>query len=127
MKKAVLLLVVWLWVLPFTKAQVVVGGVDVNKLDIQYIRLMGYDKLTGVMKTSSEAVVWLDIGQGIDFRKSNEFLKPVNDQEPVRFRSVTEVLNYLYKNGWELIEQYQLDPNSFHYYILQRRSSAPTK
>ncbi|GAB4042571.1 hypothetical protein [Spirosoma jeollabukense] len=125
MKKAILTLItIWFLASGYVKAQVVVNGTNVNNLDIQYIKLIGYDKWSVHSKTSSEAMVWLDFGQGLDLRKSSEFLKPVNGEEPVHFKSVIEALNYLYRNGWELIQQYQPEPNSYQHYVLQRSAGS---
>ncbi|CAN5317069.1 hypothetical protein BH09BAC4_BH09BAC4_02390 [soil metagenome] len=127
MKKAILTLItIWFSASVYVKAQVVVNGTNVNNLDIQYIKLIGYDKWSVHSKTSSEAMVWLDFGQGLDLRKSSEFLRPAegNGQEPVHFKSVIEALNYLYRNGWELIQQYQPEPNSYQHYVLQRSAGS---
>jgi hypothetical protein len=94
--------------------QIIVGSVNINNLDIQYIEMLGYNR------PSNAASIWLDFGQNYDPGRSGEFLKPINDQERVRFRSLLDALNYFYKNGWELVQAYAV--GEFHHYVLQRKS-----
>ena len=98
------------------KAQIIAGGINVNGLDIQYMELIG------VNRSTSEASVWIDFGQNYDASKSSEFLKPISDHEGVRFTSVVEALNYIYKNGWELVNVYIPSPNAYRHYVLKRRN-----
>lgn len=101
------------------KAQLVVDSVDINKLDIEYIKLAGCDVVSGFSSLSKRASVWIDFGQGGGQRNNNMFLKP-DQQQP--FNSTVEALNYCCKNGWELV-QYTSEPNSTcHNYLLKRRN-----
>ncbi|WP_240543432.1 hypothetical protein [Spirosoma foliorum] len=104
------------------QAQLIVGGVNIDTLNIQYIELIGYKR------SSLETSVWIDFGRGFDGYKASEFLKPINNHQSVRFFSIVEALNYVYKNGWELvtIDGTSTVPSStvYHRYILRRRNQA---
>lgn len=108
----------WLVGAGAAKAQIRVGSINIDSLDIQYIELIGFNRSTW------EASVWIDFGRNYTTTKSSEFLKPVNDHEGVRFASVVEALNYIYKNGWELVNVYIPSPDSPRHYVLQRRNRA---
>lgn len=119
MKKILLaILTCWLVGVGTAKAQIMVGSINVDSLDIQYIELIGFNRSTW------EASVWIDFGRNYNASKSSEFLKPVNDHEGVRFASVVEALNYVYKNGWELVNVYVPSPDASRHYVLRRRSQA---
>ncbi|QDK79457.1 hypothetical protein EXU85_12930 [Spirosoma sp. KCTC 42546] len=119
MKKILLaILTCWLVGVGTAKAQIMVGSINVDSLDIQYIELIGFNRSTW------EASVWIDFGRNYTANKSSEFLKPLNDHEWVRFASVVDALNYIYKNGWELVNVYVPSPDAPRHYVLQRRSQA---
>ncbi|ADB39697.1 hypothetical protein [Spirosoma linguale] len=104
-------------------AQLIVDTININKLDIEYIRLTGCDIFNGFSRQSAQASVWIDFGQGNDQRTNKEFLKP--DQQ-TRFSSTVAALNYCYKNGWEVV-QYESGPNSACHTFLLRRRNPSTK
>ena len=108
----------WLVGVGSANAQLIVGSINVDSLDIQYMELIGFNRST------SEASVWIDFGRNYNASKSSEFLKPVTDHEGVRFASVVEALNYLYKNGWELVNMYVPSPDASRHYVLKRRRQA---
>ncbi len=118
-KKLILILLLGFTSLIPVTAQIRVGSTNIDSLDIHYIELVGFNR------TGYQASVWLDFGQNYDLTKVGEFLKPVNDHERVRFKSVVDALNYLYKNGWEFIQSYaagDYQRGEYQHYVLQRRS-----
>ncbi|WP_020604729.1 hypothetical protein [Spirosoma spitsbergense] len=113
-KKLVLLLLLGFLGLSIANAQIRVGNVNVDSLDIHYIELIGQNR------SNYEASIWVDFGRGYELNRAGEFLKPINDHERVRFKSVVDALNYFYKNGWEVIQAYAT--GDYQHYVLQRRS-----
>ena len=89
MKKVLMLLVCFglLGLMP-VRAQVIVNGVNLDKLDIMYIRLIAHEATLAKFK------VWVDYGNGWS-REGEELLRPIkNRQEGERFLSVIDALNY---------------------------------
>ncbi|MBK6903763.1 MAG: hypothetical protein IPH04_13410 [Saprospirales bacterium] len=78
----------------FSYAQVMVNGVDINKLDIQYIEIYAASGLG--------ASVRINYGQATTNIMTffDPFIDP-RDSKP--FRNSVAALNYLYQNGWELM------------------------
>ncbi|MFC5412596.1 hypothetical protein ACFPMF_24945 [Larkinella bovis] len=82
------------------KAQLVVNRVNLNQLDIQYCQLICvYPDLGG------KARVYVDYGQA-GFREgvNSELRIPDGEGKPVeRFDTVMQAINYVEKNGWEVV------------------------
>ena len=94
-----ILIAVLIFVTNFCTAQVYVNQIDVNKFDYQYLEMWEhFDKQTGMF------YAMVDYGQNSLKSLNAENLK-VNEQngKPMEFKSVISILNFLYKNGWELV------------------------
>jgi hypothetical protein len=118
-KKLILLLLFGFTGFTTANAQIIVGSTNIDSLDIQYIEVFGQNRST------YQASIWVDFGRGYELSKAGEFLKPINDHERVRFKSVVDALNYFYKNGWEVIQSYaagDYQRGEYLHHVLQRRS-----
>lgn len=103
------------------KAQFTVKGTVINELDIQYVELVVSTK-PGIYNSSrTQPRIWLDFGRGLDTTQAGEVVKLVKGVAPVNFKSAIDALNYVYKNGWDLLYQYPLSQSNTYHYILRRR------
>jgi hypothetical protein len=94
-----ILIAVLIFVTNFCIAQVYVNQIDVNKFDYQYLEMWEhFDKQTGMF------YAMVDYGQN-SLRSLNAENLKVNEQngKPMEFKSVISILNFLYRNGWELV------------------------
>lgn len=83
----------------FCSAQVLVNQIDVNKFDYQYLEVWEhYNNANG------KFYAMIDYGQiiiaenGNAQRRVNE-----NNGQPKEFNSIVSILNFLHRNGWELV------------------------
>lgn len=94
-------------------SQVMVDSVDINKLDIQYIELYAASSLGTSVR----------INYGQSDTKLMTFFDPLIDpttQKP--FRNTIAALNFLYRNGWELVlPSFAMGDGEHPTYMLQRR------
>lgn len=81
-------------------SQVSVDGVDVNKEDVEYITMTAYLKPL----TANKYGVVIDYGQQMKF--AQEVRITDKDGKAVTFNGAVHALNFLNKNGWELVEVY---------------------
>jgi chloramphenicol O-acetyltransferase len=94
-----ILIAVLILVANFCAAQVFVNQIDVNKFDYQYLEMWEhYNKQTGKFNAL------IDYGQNVQKSNNNESIR-MNQQngEPMTFNSIIAILNFLHKNGWELV------------------------
>lgn len=96
MKKYILSVVLGLLLGPLAYAQVFVNGVNINELDIVYCQLIAVDP--GLM---GNAIVRIDYGQPRPMVKRPDVAGP--NRQPIRFNSVVDALNFMVRNGWELV------------------------
>jgi hypothetical protein len=98
------------------QSQVIVDGVDVNDLDIQYVDLVGRARFLSLTKIK----VFVDYGQDFSWRQQT-----IEDAsgERTSFNSMTDALNFMYKNGWEFVSNYHIDNDGelTYHYILKRQ------
>ena len=94
-----ILIAVLIFITNFCTAQVFVNQIDINKFDYQYLEMWEhFDKQTGMF------YAMVDYGQN-SLRSINAENLKVNEQngKPKEFKSVISILNFLHKNGWELV------------------------
>jgi hypothetical protein len=79
--------------------QVLVNGVDINKLDVAYCQLIGVNATI-----LSRPRVWIDYGQigFVEINSNRQNISEINGQA-IEFNSVIDALNFFIKNGWELV------------------------
>ena len=94
-----ILIAVMIFVANFCSAQVYVNNIDVNKFDYQYLEMWEHFN-----KSTGKFYALIDYGQMTNSSSSRESFK-VNhlNGNPMEFNSIISILNYLYKNGWELV------------------------
>jgi 3-dehydroquinate dehydratase len=93
------------------QAQVMVNGVNINDLGIHYVEIYGATGLNSVRINfgQSNTKVWLNFD-------------PLTDSEGEPFRNTIAALNYLHKNGWELVlPASQWGDDEVYAYLLRRR------
>jgi hypothetical protein len=99
-------------------AQVIVDGVDINDLDLQYVELVGQTRFISLTKIK----VFVDYGQDFSWRQQT-----IEDESGERssFNSMVDALNFMYSNGWEFVSNYHIDNDGSltYHYILQRQVS----
>jgi hypothetical protein len=83
------------------RGQMKVGGVDISKVGVEYVELGGYDHV-------SVFYAFLDYGQ----KSGSSAYQIQNDKgEPASFKSSIDALNFVCKNGWELVSSYSTQEN----------------
>jgi len=95
-KKYVFSAILGLLLSPLAYAQVFVNGVNINELDIAYCQLIAVDP--GLI---GNAIIRIDYGQPRPMVKRPDISGP--DKQLVRFNSVVDALNFMVRNGWELV------------------------
>lgn len=76
-----------------THGQVIVNGVNINDLDIQYIEMHAPVGLGGQVR--------INYGQVNSNLWTN--FDPLTDPAGAPFRNTIAALNFLYQNGWDLV------------------------
>jgi len=117
MKRLTLLVAVFATSIMFTFGQVSVEGVDINKLDIKYCQLLGYNKsLVG-----QKIIVVVDYGQKFKAFQSQLIKGP--DGKAVVFNTMIDALNFMENNGWEYVNNYAISTgnNSTYHFLLRKK------
>lgn len=100
-------------------AQVFVGDVDINKLDIEYCEIVGQRKFL-----SSKVKVTVDYGQKRgDVSKSK--IKDANGKTK-SFLGIIDALNFMNKNGWEWADSFIVTHKEklvYHYLLKKMKES----
>ncbi len=104
-------------------AQLMVNRVDVNSLDIQYCQLVG-----GYSNWGTKVTVYLDYGQANFQRAAYWELRRIDSlgKYTERFDTIMQAVNYVGKNGWEVVS-FQIIPanrdsyNQFIYLMRKKR------
>ena len=101
-------------------AQLVINQVDINQLNIEYCQL--------ICNSSTRPRVYIDYGQA-NFRENsaNELRNLDEERQPTeRFGSVMQAVNFVEKNGWEVVS-FQVthtgagSPSEFIYLMRRKR------
>ncbi|MCH7928630.1 MAG: hypothetical protein IID03_11745 [Candidatus Dadabacteria bacterium] len=99
-----------------TYSQVTVEGIDINKLNITYCTLIGFNKSLFGQKI----IITIDYGQKHKFAQS-QLIKD-SKGKPIIFNTTIDALNFMEKNGWEYVHNYAITyGNGFIYHFLLRR------
>ncbi len=93
------LIAVLILVANYCTAQIYVNQIDVNKFDYQYLELWEHFN-----KQSGKFYAMVDYGQDAPKSSHSESYKvDERNGEPKKFNSTIAMLNFMYKNGWELV------------------------
>ena len=96
-KKTLMLLFVLVSSTQLAQSQVLISGKDINQLDIQYCIVEVYNH-----SLKREVNAEINYGQ----RLVNARMTKIENRDGSikRFNSLVDVLNFMYKNGWEYVE-----------------------
>ena len=112
-------LLFFVFLLPFipSSAQIIVNKVDVNDRPLQYIEV--WEKFN---KDNGKVFALLDYGQQDDLNDKEGMHLFVTNKEgqKLQFNSVVDALNFLYRNGWEVLHVKNTD--GIQSYILRKRT-----
>lgn len=92
MKISYLSLLILLFICAETSAQVLIDGIDINKLDLTYCQLTAQNG-------QDQAKVWIDYGKPVN--APSVVTEP--NGPPVEFGTVIDALNFMTAHGWELV------------------------
>jgi len=112
-----LILPIFICLATFCNAQVYVGQVDINKRYIQYLEI--WEK---PIDDSNRFYALVDYGQ-VDNSKEdklgiNLIISNMKGAK-MEFNGVIDVLNYMYRNGWKVMNVKSID--GYESYVMQRR------
>lgn len=100
------------------QAQVMVGKTDINSRYIQYVEI--WDK---PIKASDKAMAMVDFGQNSpeDSKdKTGAWAITNRTGQAMEFNGVVDILNYMYRNGWEVMSSKSID--GYESYFMKRRA-----
>lgn len=104
MKKIILILAASLTILT-ARSQVIAGDVNVNDLDITLCELQVIRK---AMSMSGKVTIAVDYGQ-----EPGKFIGVTDTAgKLITFNGIIEALNYMEKNGWQYLNNYESSENS---------------
>jgi hypothetical protein len=100
------------------KSQILVDNVDIAKLNVKYIQLVGTSKPFNI----SEVVINVDYGQDIRWNSPRQTIKGP-DGKDMTFESMIGALNYFESNGYDFVsrETVTVGQQNVYHYILRRR------
>lgn len=114
-----ILIAALIFVANYGTAQVYVNNIDVNKFDYAYVEMWEhYNKQNG------KYYALVDYGQVTTTTSNRENFR-VNHLNggPMEFNSIVSILNFLHKNGWELVSI--KTTGEIDSYIMKRISEMP--
>lgn len=80
-------------------AQLIVDGMNINEMDIQYCNARVYARSI----VSKQVRVTIDYGQKVKLNASQVI---ESDGQEVYFLSEVALMNHMYKNGWRFLDSY---------------------
>ncbi|RYC71170.1 MULTISPECIES: hypothetical protein [Spirosoma] len=118
-------LIGWLTSLSYwATAQVFVDGVDISKEEITYCQL-----LTGSARATASTYAYIDYGQPSPYARRQVISG--TDRQQIRFGSSMDALNFMVRNGWELVSSHiNSDKDGAaerYYYLLRKRTAGSVK
>lgn len=116
MKKLVLILAICI-TCSLLKAQLTVDGVEINKLSVNYIEIVGTD--VGIF--SKKLVVAIDYGQEKKNFSSPSFVK--DERGTHVFYSMVDALNFFENNGWQYVNNYlvTVQTTNVYHFLLKKK------
>ncbi len=98
--------------------QVIINGVDINALKINYCEIIGFD--FGLPK--SKIMINIDYGQS--FVPGEQMNIESRQGRPIIFNSMVDALNFMKRNGWLYVNQYALatgNTNKVYRILLEKK------
>lgn len=101
----------------FSQAQTV-NDVPLKDVDVEYIEIVGSANLF-----STKLNIRLDFGQENKFWTNKEYLLKDAEGKKIEFNSMIDALNFMSKNGYELITPYVVTDStvSVYHYLLRKK------
>lgn len=113
MKKLILPLLLLISTISF--GQIYVGKSDINTRYLQYIEI--WDK---PIKSIEKSYALVDYGQISDDDNNASWTISNRNGSPLEFNGTVDVLNYMYRNGWEIMHNKTTD--GYESYLMKRRA-----
>lgn len=113
MKKLILPLLLLVSTISF--GQIFVGKADINTRHLQYIEI--WDK---PIKSIGKSYALVDYGQMSDNDNKVSWRISNRNGAPIEFNGVVDVLNYMYRNGWEIMHNKSTE--GYESYLMKRRA-----
>ena len=112
MKKLILPLLLLVSTISF--GQIYVGKSDINTRHLQYIEI--WDK---PIKSTEKSYAIVDYGQTTDKDNKSSWRISNRNGVPIEFNGIVNILNYMYRNGWEIMHNKSTD--GYESYLMKRR------
>jgi len=112
MKKLILPLLLLVSTISF--GQIYVGKSDINTRYLQYIEI--WDK---PIKSIGKSYALVDYGQMSDDDNKTSWTISNRNGAPLEFNGIVDVLNYMYRNGWEIV--HNKNTEGYDSYLMKRR------
>lgn len=113
MKKLILPFLLLLSTISF--GQIFVGKSDINTRPLQYIEI--WDK---PIKSIGKSYALVDYGQKTDENNKDSWRVSNRNGAPIEFNGIVDVLNYMHRNGWEIVHNKSTD--GYESYLMKRRA-----
>jgi len=96
--------------------QLMVGKTDINNRHLQYVEI--WDK---PIKSIGKSYAMIDYGQSADTDEKANASWAVSNRNgaPLEFNGIVDVLNYMYRNGWEIMHNKSTE--GYESYLMKRR------
>jgi hypothetical protein len=97
-----------------------INDVPLKDIDVEYIEIVGTAKLF-----STKLNIELDFGQENKFWTDKEYQVKNAEGKKITFNSMIDALNFMGKNGYELIMPYvvTVSNQNIYHYLLRRKKS----
>lgn len=117
MKKILLFLGIFLHVVCIAKAQTI-NDIPIKNIEIHYVQIIGTSKAF-----SEKLNIQIDLGQIFKnlTHKNTSVIKNAKGEELV-FESMIDALNFMYENGFELVNSFiTVGSQNVYHYILKKK------
>jgi len=97
-----------------------INDVPLKDIDVEYIEIVGTEELF-----STKLTIQLDFGQENKAWTDKEYQVKNAEGKKIKFNSMIDALNFLSKNGYELIMPFAVTASnkSTYHYLLRRKKS----
>ena len=99
--------------------QAQIKKVMVNSVDINAIKEVHYVQLLGVLE-NKKMIIEVDYGQQLS---DKDQVITSADGKPHHFESMVDALNFMYENGWEFLNAYEIksaDGDIYHFLLKKK-------
>lgn len=95
-----------------------ISGVPLKEVDSEYIRI------SGSWRINKTLAINIDFGQKNEPFNTKDNLLLDDDEKPVEFNSIIDAINFLSKNGYELVDTYVIpsETSGYTYHILKKKN-----